>query len=65
MDPGGQFAWFESILLKARRRRGTVSPCSLPWIPLTRQHIGRHLVTIRTLLIAQKNDFRLSEARKN
>ncbi|XP_057374777.1 acid sphingomyelinase-like phosphodiesterase 3b [Daphnia carinata] len=24
MDPGGQFAWFESILLKARRRRGTV-----------------------------------------
>lgn len=25
MDPGGQWAWLESILLKARRRRGTVS----------------------------------------
>lgn len=24
MDPGGQWAWLESILLKARRRRGTV-----------------------------------------
>ena len=24
-DPGGQWAWLESILLKARRRRGTVS----------------------------------------
>lgn len=30
MDPGGQFAWFESILLKARRRRGTVSPLFIP-----------------------------------
>lgn len=24
-DPGGQWAWLETILLKARRRRGTVS----------------------------------------
>jgi hypothetical protein len=38
MDPGGQFAWFESILLKARRRRGTVSPYSF----LEKNH-RRHL----------------------
>lgn len=39
MDPGGQWAWLETILLKARRRRGTVCKQRHLLVELSNVHV--------------------------